>query len=106
MRFRELITEDEKGKATSSTIIRPSTVKTALVTMQKFVNNFNKFLKPQNIPPVKMGHPTGSSAYYKVDPEDKVYGDIDLQIIVPEIPELANFLTPFGNCKLLFIVDL
>ena len=91
MRFREIIKEeDPKGRATSSTVIRPSTVKVALTTMQKFVNTFNKFLKPHKIPPVKMGHPTGSSAYYKVDPEDKVYGDIDLQIIVPEIPELAN----------------
>lgn len=89
MRFREIIKEED-GRVTSSTVIRPSTVNKALTIMQKFVNNFNKFLKSHNIPPVKMGHPTGSSAYYKIDPEDKIYGDIDLQIIVPETEELAG----------------
>jgi putative chitinase len=72
---------------TQGTVIKPSTVKTALSTMQRFVNDFNAFLKEKDIPPIKLGHPTGSSAYHDVDTEDKIYGDIDLQIIVPEVPD-------------------
>jgi hypothetical protein len=50
-----------------------------------FIPDFNKFLNSQGIEPVKMGHPTGSSAHYQKDTEDTIYGDIDLQIIVPYV---------------------
>jgi hypothetical protein len=79
--------------ATQGTVIRPSTVKAALKTMDQFVQDFNSFLKNQGIPPIRVGTPTGSSAYHDVDSEDKIYGDIDLQIIVPEIPELEGKTT-------------
>ena len=39
---------------------------------------------------MRIGTPTGSSAYHDVDPEETVYGDIDLKIIVPDLPELQN----------------
>lgn len=70
---------------TQGTVIHPSVVKAALTVAQQFVQDFNRFLKTKNIPPIQMGYPTGSSAYHDVDPEDKIYGDIDLQIIVPDI---------------------
>ncbi len=76
--------------ATQDTIIHPSTVYAALETMNQFINDFNEFIKLKNIQPVKIGYPTGSSSYYKVDDEDKVYGDIDLQIIVPEPNDTLN----------------
>ncbi len=79
--------------ATQSTVINPSTVKTALATTEKLIAGFNNFLKSKDIPPVRIGAPTGSSAYHDVDDEDKIYGDIDLQIVVPEIEELADKTT-------------
>jgi len=79
--------------ATQGTVINPSTVKTALSTTEKLIAGFNNFLKTKDIPPVRIGAPTGSSAYHDVDDEDKIYGDIDLQIVVPEIEELADKTT-------------
>lgn len=79
--------------ATQGTVINPSTVKTALATVEKLISGFNQHLKDKDIPPVRIGAPTGSSAYHDVDPEDKIYGDIDLQIVVPETEELADKTT-------------
>lgn len=80
-------------KATQGTVINPSTVKTALRQIEKLIAGFNDFLDKKSIPNVKIGSPTGSSAYHDVDPDDKIYGDIDLQIVVPEIPELSDKTT-------------
>lgn len=79
--------------ATQGTVINPSTVKTALATTKKLIDGFNSYLDKKNIPHVRIGAPTGSSAYHDVDPEDKIYGDIDLQIVVPETPELQDKTT-------------
>jgi hypothetical protein len=80
-------------KATQSTVINPSTVKTALGTTKKLIDGFNSYLAKKQIPPVRIGAPTGSSAYHDVDPEDKIYGDIDLQIVVPEMPDTEGKTT-------------
>ena len=72
---------------TQSTVIRPSTVKQALVVANKLIDGFNSFLDEKGIPHVRIGTPLGSSAYHEIDPEDKIYGDIDLQLVVPELPE-------------------
>lgn len=69
--------------ATQSTVVNPQVVRLALSRISQFTADFNKWLTSNGHPEVKMGHPTGSSAYYDVDPEDKVYGDIDLQMIAP-----------------------
>lgn len=79
--------------ATQSTVITPSTVKKALAQVEKLVGGFNYYLDRKNIPNIRIGATTGSSAYHDVDPEDKIYGDIDLQIVVPEIPELKDKTT-------------
>ena len=73
--------------ATQSTVIRPSTVKKALNVANQLIDGFNQELDNKNIPRVRIGSPLGSSAYHEVDPEDKIYGDIDLQLVVPELPE-------------------
>lgn len=73
--------------ATQSTVINPSTVKKALAVSEKLIQGFNKFLKAKKIPATRIGTPLGSSAYHDVDPEDKIYGDIDLQLVVPNLPE-------------------
>ena len=88
MRFFQVVSEGGwDSTVTQGTVIKPSTVKVALATMGRFVNDFNRFLEEKGIPPIKLGHPTGSSAYHEVDKEDKIYGDIDLQIIVPELED-------------------
>lgn len=91
MRAREFLTEGGwASTVTQGTVIHPSTVKKALQVMEKFINGFNKYAAAKGLPPVKVGYPTGSSAYHDVDPEDKIYGDIDLQIIVPELEQLEG----------------
>ena len=79
--------------ATQATVITPATVKKALPKIEKLISGFNYFLSRKNIPEVRVGATTGSSAYHDVDPEDKIYGDIDLQIVVPELPELKDKTT-------------
>ena len=73
---------------TQGTIIRPAVVQIALNVVQQFVDEFNRFLSAKNLGPVKMGRPTGSSAYHEkdqVENPDKIYGDIDLQMIAPPV---------------------
>lgn len=67
--------------ATQSTVVSPAVVKAALARVQQFTNDFNQWLEAKGLPPVEMGYPTGSSAYYDVDDQDKVYGDVDLQMV-------------------------
>ncbi len=75
---------------TQNTVITPDVVKSALTNMQIVIGQFNKYLNARLIPAITMGAPTGSSAYHIVDDADKVYGDIDLQIIVPETLQTAG----------------
>ena len=73
---------------TQGTVLRPVTVGKALTVIDKFVIDFNKFLKGKGLGPIQRGKPTGSSAYHERDQEedpDKVYGDIDLQMIAPPL---------------------
>jgi hypothetical protein len=94
MRAFEFIVEGGwDTKATQSTVITPATVKTALPKIEKLIAGFNAFLDRRSLPTVRVGATTGSSAYHEVDPEDKIYGDIDLQIVVPELPELKDKTT-------------
>jgi hypothetical protein len=94
MRIHEIISEGGwDTKATQSTVITPATVKTALPKVEKLISGFNFWLSRRNIEPVRVGAPTGSSAYHDVDPEDKIYGDIDLQIVVPETGETEGKTT-------------
>ncbi len=92
MRISEIIVEGGwDNPITQGTVIKPSTVKVALSQVEKLISGFNN--QNKDIPPIRIGAPTGSSAYHDVDPEDKIYGDIDLQIVVPEIEELKDKTT-------------
>lgn len=84
---------DSADAAVQSTVINPAIVKRGLAKMKVFVDQFNQYLAAKGIQPVKIGTPTGSSAYHDIDPADAIYGDIDLQIIVPELPELEGKTT-------------
>jgi hypothetical protein len=73
---------------TQGTVIRPAVVKIVLGIVQQFVNDFNAWLEPKGLGPVQMGKPTGSGAYHEqdqVENPEKIYGDIDLQMIGPPI---------------------
>lgn len=70
---------------TQGTVINPTVVKSALKVAQTFTNDFSRWLESKGLPPVQIGSPTGSSAYHNVDPGDKVYGDIDLQMIAEPV---------------------
>ena len=73
---------------TQGTVIKPAIVKIVLSIIQQFVQDFNKWLEPKGVGPVQMGRPTGSGAYHEQDQRDdpdKVYGDIDLQMIGPPL---------------------
>ena len=89
MRATEFLREGGwDSTVTQGTVIKPAVVKIALSVVQQFVADFNRYLKAKGIAPVAMGRPTGSSAHHEADQADnpdKVYGDIDLQMIGPEI---------------------
>jgi hypothetical protein len=86
MRFHEIISEGGwDTEVTQKTVVTPKVVKIALHKMQHFISEFNDWLQKKGFDTVKMGAPTGSSTYHDVDPEDKIYGDIDLQIVVPDL---------------------
>jgi len=77
------------SELTQGTVITPSVVKDVLSKASSFVDQFNQYARENNIHPVKMGAPLGSTAHHERDTEDKVYGDIDLQIIVPPNEQLT-----------------
>jgi hypothetical protein len=74
-------------KLTQNTVLHPRIVAPTLQVVDRFVQDFNVWLKTKGLGPVSRGRPTGSSAYHAQDTEsdpDKIYGDIDLQMIGPE----------------------
>lgn len=76
---------------TQQTKLNPAIVKSALQNVKVFVDDFNAYLDEQGFEPVQMGHPLGSTAYVDVDTEETEYGDIDMQMIAPEIPGKSSF---------------
>lgn len=71
---------------TQGTVINPKVVADVMAIMQTFTNDLNKWLSEKGIQNIQMGRPLGSTAYYEKDQTenpDKVYGDIDLQMIAP-----------------------
>jgi hypothetical protein len=91
MRIFDLIKEGGwDTTVTQGTVIKPAVVKQVLSIVQKFVDDFNAWLKPKGLGPVQIGKPTGSGAYHEQDQKenpDKIYGDIDLQMIAPAVAD-------------------
>ena len=85
MRVHHLFEGGWTTTVTQNTVITPAVVRSSLAVMNQFVREFNRYLKTKNLPEVRMGRPTGSSAYHAVDDPDKIYGDIDLQMIAPQL---------------------
>jgi len=76
---------------TQQTKLTPAVVKAVLQITEKFTADFNKYLKKNKVGQVKMGAALGSTAYHEVDDPDTEYGDIDLQMIAPEVEGMSGF---------------
>jgi len=73
---------------TQKTVITPGVVSAALAIANKFSKDFNSYLQKSGTEiSIQVGHPLGSTAWYKSDSNDKTYGDIDLQMLVVSPPE-------------------
>lgn len=100
MRITELFEGGWDTTLTQNTVLKPAIVSHALKVVDRFVIDFNKFLETKGISGVKRGTPTGSSAYHEIDSKenpDKVYGDIDLQMIAPPIEGSYGQFTTYWN---------
>ena len=101
MLLRELFEGGWDTTKTQNTVLKPAIVGVALKVVDKFVADFNNFNRSQDIPAVKRGKPTGSTAYHEIDSiekPDNIYGDIDLQMIAPIQPGMTNAqFTGFWN---------
>jgi hypothetical protein len=78
---------------TQNTIITPMVVSKVINSLDNFINQFNEYLKTQNVPPVMLGTPCGSTTYFKKDlinNPNREYGDIDINFIIPRIEGLTN----------------
>jgi len=88
MRIKDVILEGGWDTTlTQSTVLHPKVVGTALQVVDGFVDDFNQYLSKQNLGPIRRGRATGSSAYHEEDTieyPEKIYGDIDLQMVAPE----------------------
>lgn len=94
--FKEFMSLNEGGwskNETQGTKLTPAIAKEALSFMPEFEKDFNIFLKGQDLPPIKIGKPVGSSAYIErdliKDPE-KEYGDIDILMVIPRLEGLSE----------------
>lgn len=102
MKIRDIILEGGWDTTlTQGTVLHPKVVGVALQVVDHFTEDFNKFLVAQGLGPVRRGRPTGSSAYHEIDTQedpDKIYGDIDLQMIAPETEgQLYGQFTSYWN---------
>lgn len=87
MRAQEIFEGGWASTVTQSTEITPDVISRVLDVVQVFVREWNEWLERNAHPPVQIGHPVGSSAYYREDDPQTTYGDIDLQMIAPDDPD-------------------
>jgi hypothetical protein len=93
--FKEFITEMGGWAKTITQDVKltPSVAKKALANMPKFEKDFNAYLKTQDLAPIRIGKPIGSTAYLEKDLKsnpDKEYGDIDIIFSMPRIPDTTE----------------
>ena len=74
---------------TQDTVITPDVILTVLPKIEKFIQQFNAYAQQKQLPGVRLGTPLGSAAHYQTDKSDTVYGDIDMQIVVPDAQQLS-----------------
>ena len=92
--FKQFLREGGWSKTiTQGVKLTPAVAKKAVALLPKFEKDFNQFLDSRGHPRVKIGKPVGSSAYIdrdlKADP-DKEYGDIDVILHIPRLPDMSD----------------
>lgn len=94
MRAYEIIREGGwANPITQNTIITPQLVEKAWAVIKGFEGQVNQFLQTKSLPPVEIVGTAGSATYYKrdlVQQPDKQYGDIDVNMLVPRLPDMTN----------------
>lgn len=94
MRLLELFEGGWDSPATQKTKLTPEVVLRAEPVFDSFIEAFNKFLQEKNLPPVRKGSRTGSSAYaekdIKINP-NKEYGDIDRQMTAQNVSNGSDY---------------
>jgi hypothetical protein len=61
--------------------------------MKNFESQVNQYIESKGLPPVEIAGTAGSSTYYQSDLEKnpaKEYGDIDVNLLVPKLPDMTN----------------
>jgi len=94
MKINEIIVEGGwANPITQNTKITPALVEAVFAVLHTFTNNLNVYLKQENVPPVELGKPCGSTTYYKrdmVQNPEREYGDIDVNLFIPRIEGMTN----------------
>ena len=78
------------SRTTQATVVTPAIVRAAKSKIDNyFISDLNQWLRSkgmiENGEEVKPGKITGSGAHHGTDPQDTIYGDIDMQIVVPDL---------------------
>jgi len=93
MRLIDLFEGGWASTLTQDTKITPQMVGKAVDSINSFIAAFNAFLSNKNMPPVKQGHPVGSSNYWQRDLRlnpNKEYGDMDYLFFIPRLPDTSD----------------
>ncbi len=93
MRLYELFEGGWASTLTQDTKITPQMVGKAVDSINSFIAAFNAFLSNKSMPPVKQGHPVGSSNYWQRDLRlnpNKEYGDMDYLFFIPRLPDTTD----------------
>lgn len=78
---------------TQDTKLTPEVVRECVGLYDRFVSDFNRFLKSKDEPEVEAGEPIGSAHYYERDAKetpDKEYGDVDILFYIPRIEGITD----------------
>jgi hypothetical protein len=108
MKIREILREGGwDSVVTQGTVINPRVAKAAIAQLQRFIADFNRYRADRQRPPVELGKPLGSTAYHDIDPEDKIYGDIDIQVIAPAVEGLSftQFTSAYNEAAHKFVQE-
>ena len=93
MRLIDLFEGGWASTLTQDTKITPQMVGKAVDSINSFIAAFNAFLSNKSMPPVKQGHPVGSSNYWQRDLRlnpNKEYGDMDYLFFIPRLPDTTD----------------
>jgi len=88
MKIQELFEGGWSDAITQTVSLTPKNVKKALALLPKFEKALNVFLKKQDLEPVSISIPVGSTAYVdkdEVERPEHEYGDADVLMVLPQV---------------------